>query len=206
MKERYPIDRDSEDKSVDGMAQQLRESSAGNRLNRAPTYGEVSQAMKAEALDKIISQQQKTLARVGTNGRTDLTDLAAVQATANRFLEACKKASVIPTVSGLSAALGYSRQWVCEQARKPGEVGKFLSALFSAFSAILEQMGLLRMTSEPVSIFLMKNGAVGLSDRFDIMHEQPTDNTDDDEGMSEERIRRIYQWLEEGQVEDDTED
>lgn len=203
MKERYPIDRDSEDKSVDGMAQQLKESSAGNRLNRSPTYGEVSQAMKAEALDKIVSQQQKMLTRISANGRTDLTDLAAVQATANRYLEACKKATVVPTISGLAAALGFSRQWICEQARKPGAVGQYLSALFSAFSAVLEQMGLLRMASEPVSIFLLKNGNVGLSDRYDVMHEQPTDNTDDEE-MSEERIRRIYQWLEEGQVEDDT--
>lgn len=182
MKERYPIDRDGEDKSVDSMAQQLRENSGGNRLNRAPTYGEVSQAMKAEALDKIIGQQQKTLSRVSTTGRTDLTDLAAVQATTNRYLEACKKSSVIPTVSGLSAALGYSRQWITEQARRPGEVGQYLSALFSAFSAVLEQMGLLRMTSEAVSIFLLKNGAVGLSDRYDIAHDQPTDNTDDELG------------------------
>lgn len=182
MRERYPIDRDGEDKSVDSMAQQLRENSGGNRLNRAPTYGEVSQAMKTEALDKIISQQQKTLSRVSTNGRTDLTDLAAVQATANRYLEACKRATVVPTVSGLSAALGYSRQWVCEQARRPGAIGQYLSALFSAFSAVLEQMGLMRMTSEPVSIFLLKNGSVGLSDRYDIAHDQPTDNTEDELG------------------------
>ena len=202
MRERYPIDRDSEDKSVDAMAEQLRESSAGNRLNRAPTYGEVSQAIKAEVLDKIVTEQQKTLNRVSATGRTDLTSLEEVQATANRYLEACKKATVIPTVSGLSAALGYSRQWICEQARKPGAIGQYLSALFSAFSAVLEQMGLMRMTSEAVSIFLMKNGAVGLSDRYDIAHEQPTDNTDDE--FSAKRIEDIYKWLEEGRVEDDT--
>ena len=80
MRERYPIDRDSEDKSVDAMAEQLRESSAGNRLNRAPTYGEVSQAIKAEVLDKIVTEQQKTLNRVSATGRTDLTSLEEVQA------------------------------------------------------------------------------------------------------------------------------
>ena len=47
MPEKYPIRREA-GQSVDDMAQQMRRSSAGNKLNRALTYGEISAELKKE--------------------------------------------------------------------------------------------------------------------------------------------------------------
>ena len=193
MGEKYPIRREA-GQSVDDMAQQMRRSSAGNKLNRAPTYGEVSAELKAETLANVISQTQMNLAKLGQEDRVkrvDLTDLNAVREAADSYLQACKIAGVVPTISGFSAALGYSRQWICKVAEKQTEVGGYLSALFAAFSSCLEQMSLMRQTDPATSIFLMKNGSVGMTDRLDVTA-QPVFDPDNKPEMSVEDILKRY--------------
>lgn len=166
MGEKYPIRRDSE-QSADDMAEQMRRTSAGNKLNRSPTYSEVSAELKAETLGRIIEQQQASLAKLGDSGkinRVDLNSLDAVRQAADKYLQACRLAAVVPSISGLSAALGYSRQWICMVAEKQTEVGFYMSALFASISSCLEQMSLMRQTDAATSIFLMKNGSVGMTD------------------------------------------
>lgn len=170
MPEKYPLRREG-GQTVDEMAQQMRRRSAGNRLNRAPTYGEVSAELKAETLGNVIAQTQSSLERLGRENhvnRVDLNNLNAVREAADNYLQACKLAAVVPSISGFSAALGYSRQWVCKVAEKHTEVGNYMSALFAAFSSCLEQMSLMRQTDPATSIFLMKNGSVGMTDRTEI--------------------------------------
>lgn len=197
MGEKYPIRREA-GQSVDDMAQQMRHSSAGNKLNRSPTYGEVAAALKAETLANVITQTQTSLAKLGKDGRVnrvDLNDLGAVQEAANGYLQACKAAAIIPSISGLSAALGYSRQWLCEVAKKATEVGYFLSTLFAAFSSCLEQMALMRQCSEATSIFLMKNGSVGMTDRLDVTAQAVTDPTPEKEWSAKEiALRYGFEW------------
>ena len=199
MPEKYPIRREA-GQSVDSMAQQMRRNSAGNKLNRAPTYGEVSAELKKEILDSVIAQTQSNLAKLGKDSRVnrvDLNDLNAVRDAADNYLQACKQAAVIPSISGLSAALGYSRQWICRIAEKQTEVGAYMSALFAAISSILEQMSLAKATDNATSIFLMKNGAVGMTDKLDVTAQTVVDPTQPEELSAEDIARRyLPEWKE----------
>lgn len=193
MPEKYPLRREA-GQSVDDMAQQMRRRSAGNKLNRAPTYGEVSAELKAETLGNVIAQTQSNLEKLGRGdrvNRVDLNDLNAVREAADNYLQACKLAAVVPSISGFSAALGYSRQWVCRIAEKQTEVGNYMSALFAAFSSCLEQMSLMRQTDPATSIFLMKNGSVGMTDRLDVTAQAISEPTEQRE-MSADEIAKRY--------------
>lgn len=193
MPEKYPMRREA-GQSVDDMAQQMRRRSAGNKLNRAPTYGEVSAELKAETLGNVIAQTQSNLEKLGRGdrvNRVDLNDLNAVREAADNYLQACKLAAVVPSISGFSAALGYSRQWVCRIAEKQTEVGNYMSALFAAFSSCLEQMSLMRQTDPATSIFLMKNGSVGMTDRLDVTAQAISEPTEQQE-MSVDEIAKRY--------------
>ena len=151
--------------TVEEMACQMEAAKQGNRL-----YNQVSAELKTQQFADALNQQMELLAGVKKNGKIDLDDLAAVEATATRYLESCRRANVVPTILGLSAALGYSRKAVWEFITRHPESrsAQYLDALRSAFAAVLAQLGLSRNCSEAVSIFLLKNSGQGLTDKTEI--------------------------------------
>lgn len=70
--------------SVEEMTAQLAGSKEGNHLYtpKAGTYKEVSDALKAEALDAAIDHQLDLLAAAKRRGRVNLNDVDEVEATA----------------------------------------------------------------------------------------------------------------------------
>ena len=159
-----PIERRA-GQTVEEMACQMEASKAGNRM-----YNQVSAELKAQQFDAIIGQQLELLAGVRKDGRVDLNNLEAVQATAERYLRSCQLSGIAPTMMALSAALGYCRkslwQYISNNPETPS--GRYLSILQTTFAAILAQLGLTRNTSEAVSIFLLKNSGQGLVDRAEV--------------------------------------
>lgn len=186
-----PIERKA-GQTVEEMACQMEASKAGNRMYKAQ-YNEVAAELKAQQFDAIIGQQLELLAGVRKDGKIDLDNLAAVEATATRYIESCKRAGVVPTILGLSAALGYSRKTVWQYITQHPESrsAQYLDALRSAFAAVLAQLGLTRNTSEAVSIFLLKNSGQGLTDKteLDISAHQESPLG---EKTSTEELRRKY--------------
>ena len=182
-----PIERRA-GQTVEEMACQMEASKAGNRM-----YNQVSAELKAQQFDAIIGQQLELLAGVRKDGKIDLDNLAAVEATATRYIESCKRAGVVPTILGLSAALGYSRKTVWQYITQHPEsrTAQYLDALRSAFAAVLAQLGLSRNCSEAVSIFLLKNSGQGLTDKteLDISAHQESPLG---EKTSTEELRRKY--------------
>ena len=165
---KYPIERKA-GQSIEEMACQMEAAKQGNRLYRAQ-YNEVAAELKAQQFADALNQQMELLAGVKKNGKIDLNDITAVEATATRYLESCRRANVVPTILGLSAALGYSRKAVWEFITRHPEsrTAQYLDALRSAFAAVLAQLGLSRNCSEAVSIFLLKNSGQGLVDRAEV--------------------------------------
>ena len=165
---KYPIERKA-GQSIEEMACQMEAAKQGNRLYRAQ-YNEVAAELKAQQFADALNQQMELLAGVKKNGKIDLNDITAVEATATRYLESCRRANVVPTILGLSAALGYSRKAVWEFITRHPESrsAQYLDALRSAFAAVLAQLGLSRNCSEAVSIFLLKNSGQGLTDKTEI--------------------------------------
>ena len=182
-----PIERRA-GQSIAEMTAQMQEAKQGNRL-----YNQVSAELKNQQFAAALDQQIELLAGVRKDGKIDLDNLAAVEATATRYIESCKRAGVVPTILGLSAALGYSRKTVWQYITQHPESrsAQYLDALRSAFAAVLAQLGLSRNCSEAVSIFLLKNSGQGLTDKteLDISAHQESPLG---EKVSTEELKRKY--------------
>lgn len=184
--------------TVEQMTEQMEAAKQGNRL-----YNQVSAELKAQQFSAALDQQIELLAGVKKNGKIDLDNLAAVEATATRYIESCKRASVVPTILGLAAALGYSRKAVWEFITKHPESksAQYLDALRSAFAAVLAQLGLSRNTSEAVSIFLLKNSGQGLVDRAEVdiaaRQESPLGEKADPEELRRKYLEDAYGLIDE---------
>ena len=191
-----PIDRRA-GQSIEEMTAQMQEAKAGNRMYKAQ-YNEVAAELKAQQFDAIIGQQLELLAGVRKDGRVDLNNLEAVQATAERYLRSCQLSGIAPTMMALSAALGYCRkslwQYISNNPETPS--GRYLSILQTTFAAILAQLGLTRNTSEAVSIFLLKNSGQGLVDRAEVdisaKAESPLGEKADPEALRRKYLEDAY--------------
>ena len=187
-----PIERKA-GQTVEEMACQMEASKAGNRM-----YNQVSAELKAQQFDAIIGQQLELLAGVRKDGRVDLNNLEAVQATAERYLRSCQLSGIAPTMMALSAALGYCRkslwQYISNNPETPS--GRYLSILQTTFAAILAQLGLTRNTSEAVSIFLLKNSGQGLTDKTELdisaHQESPLGEKADPEALRRKYLEDAY--------------
>lgn len=180
--------------TVEEMTSQLAGSREGNRLytQKQGTYKEISDALKAEALDSIIDQQLELLATAKRRGRVNLNNVDEVEATATAYMTSCKQAGVYPTMLGFAAACGYSRKSIYEFISKNrGKSVDYLDGLRSSWAAIIAQMGLARQCSESVSIFLLKNSGQGMADKAEIDIAPKTENPLGEQKDPEE-LRRKY--------------
>lgn len=180
--------------TVEEMTAQLAGSKEGNRLYtpKQGTYKEISDALKAEALDSIIDQQLDLLATAKRRGRVNLNNVDEVEATATAYMTSCKQAGVYPTMLGFAAACGYSRKSVYEFISKNrGKSVDYLDGLRSSWAAIIAQMGLARQCSESVSIFLLKNSGQGMADKAEIDIAPKVENPLG-ERIGPEELRRKY--------------
>lgn len=183
--------------SIEEMTAQMQEAKQNNKMYKAQ-YNEVAAELKAQQFDAIIGQQLELLAGVRKDGRVDLNNLEAVQATAERYLRSCQLSGIAPTMMALSAALGYCRkslwQYISNNPETPS--GRYLSILQTTFAAILAQLGLTRNTSEAVSIFLLKNSGQGLVDRAEVdisaKAESPLGEKADPEALRRKYLEDAY--------------
>lgn len=164
---RYPMKRQA-GQTVDEMAAQMVESSAGNRLNKM--YPEASAEVKRQALSDVVNQQRELMKLSKDRGRRiDLNDLDEVEKCVDDYLQSCVKANCFPTMMGFAAASGYSRKSIYQYIQNhKTESARYLDNLRSSWAAILAQMGLARHASEAVSIFLLKNSGQDLTDRCEL--------------------------------------
>lgn len=183
--------------TITEMTEQMQEAKQGNRMYKAQ-YNEVSAQIKEQQFSAALDQQMELLAGVKKNGKIDLDNLNAVEATATRYIESCKRAGVVPTILGLSAALGYSRKTVWQYITQHPESrsAQYLDTLRTVFASILAQLGLSRNTSEAVSIFLLKNSGQGLTDKTEIdiaaRQESPLGERADPEELRRKYLEDAY--------------
>lgn len=166
-RERAPLRREA-GQSVEEMTEQMKrhkaERSPKNRL-----YPEVSNELKAAALNNAIAQQQRLLEQAESRGRIDLDNLDAVKAACAGYLESCRLAGVFPSMTGLAPSMGMSRQTLYAYIRNNAttESARYLDSVRSAISAVVEQAALSRSASEAVAIFVLKN-SVDMADRVEL--------------------------------------
>lgn len=178
--------------SAEEMAAQMVEAKQNSRLyGSRQQYNELSAQLKHEALISAIDQQQQLLAKARERGKVDLNNLDELQAAVNEYLESCKQAGVIPSMMGLAPSLGYSRQNIYLYISKHAtESARFLDTLRTSWAAIVQQLGLSRVASEPVAIFVLKNSGQGMVDKLDITAQ--TGAPDLEKGMSREELEAWF--------------
>lgn len=131
-------------------------------------YPEVAEAVKAQKISEAVGLHKALLGRFEHKAR--LEDTEAVKAVANDYLNSCQASAQIPTLCGLSAALGYSRTAVYRfMSKNPyHETTEYIDAFRSASAAIIAQGSLSRTLDCATAIFLLKNSGQGLSDKQEL--------------------------------------
>lgn len=180
---------------AEDMALQLQASKRSKLYDTKPAkYNEISDAIKTEALQNSIAAQRSILSEAYRRGRVDLNDAEAVRAQADEYMRACETAATFPTMLAFAASLGISRQRLYAYIRENpfSKTTEFLDQLRSSWAAIIAQASLSKMADPATSIFLLKNGGQGLTDRQELEVVPPKDPlapvTD-----PEERRRRIME-------------
>lgn len=142
----------------------------------------------SEKMREVIRNATKGLDRQPIS----LADTAAVQVTAEAYVDSCIRTPILPTRSGLSLALGHSRIAIFDfMKRNPGhKTSVYLQKLFDSFSEALDHAALSGVTQPVYSIFVQKSvyGRVD-NPQFDELSDVPEPEPDVDE------IARRYDWL-----------
>ena len=181
--------------SVEEMAEQL-EGTGHSRLYATgkASYPEASSRVKADSVRAAIDQTAEMLELLRSRGKVDLDSLEEVQFTVEMYTESCKKAGIIPTMLGFSAACGISRPTLYRYiATRRNATVEYLEAVRTAWSSILASQALARNASEAVGIFLLKNSSQGLRDDAASEIIQPPDENEIFQKADE--IVRKYQDL-----------
>lgn len=154
-------------------------------------YKEQSDRLRNAAIGKDLESKLSLLNTVERRGKTDLHDTARVKEITGEYLERCRDDGQIPTVMGLSAALGISRRWLnMFMAENPSHATTAFLDVYKELSAdAIAQAGLGRFISETLSIFILKN-CNGWSDRIEIEATQSAQPLGDsvDRATLEQRI------------------
>lgn len=131
-------------------------------------YSEVSAEIKAAAIRAALLEGQALRKR--HPDKVDISNLAALQEAAEQYENSCAAVGVIPSFIGLCAVLNVSRQWLYEYCSKNpnSDTARYLDTLRHQWAATRQQLAELRLTSEAVSIFMLKNAKLGLTDKAEV--------------------------------------
>ena len=107
--------------------------------------------------------------------RTDLHDLTAVKEVAERYIQRCSEASILPNFEGLCASLGISRKWGYEFCRNHEEdkTAQYLNNLRLSMASVRMSLSESKVIDCASAIFILKNSGFGFADRIDIQPSEP---------------------------------
>lgn len=144
---------------------------------RRKIYKEASDEHKGGVLAADLERKALALRESIRKNRVDWDNLEDVQRRCLEYLETCKEAQSIPTVSGLAVfALGVSRQGLNEYLRAHPSTGtaQFLQQMKDIFADTLETSALNNNINSIMTIFILKND----HDRADRVQVEPVKPAD----------------------------
>ena len=154
-------------------------------------YKEISDEHKSEQISLSIKSTANALRDAINAPKVNLSDTPQVQERTFMYLEACSLSSYFPSVMGLSAALGCSRQnlhrWLLSHPDHP--TTDFVNMVKDGMADVLTNASLHNNANSIQAIFQLKNGH-GFADRVEIAPVVP--NTQIDSDYNAEEIRRRY--------------
>ena len=112
----------------------------------------------ADEIGKIVSRAQKMLELATDEGRRfELSDLASVNRIAVQYLGACAAAQTMPSVTGMAAALGRTRDALYRYARTHKDFGQWLDAFSDTCGEALAAAALKGAVNNVMAIFVLKS-------------------------------------------------
>ena len=149
-------------------------------------------AVRADTVREIVNLKRKVLAKAPV--MTDLNDVEAVRQKADEYLEHCSEIGFIPSFVGLAAALGCSRKTLYQHADGDTETARFLKQLRSLFTDCRIAAADRNAAPESMTIFLLKNGGEGFTDRVEIQPLEPK-SPFENMGDPEQARRRLIEAI-----------
>ncbi len=162
-----------------------------------------TQVVRSETIRQIVGSKRELLEK--SSVRVSLQDTDAVRQAADRYLSHCTEYAVLPSFVGLAATLGISRMYLYRflDQHRDSDTGRLLEQLRSLFTDARITAADRNAAPESLTIFLLKNGNEGFSDKHevDMAQHNPTNDPFRPEwawGMStEEYHKRLREHLEE---------
>lgn len=150
-----------------------------------------TQQIRKAAVQDVLLAETALLQKSST--RVDLRDTESVKQITVEFMQTCSGVGIVPTIEGLAARLGFSRNVFYRFLREnpEDETAQFLNKVRLMWAQArmgLAERGLL---DNAMSIFILKNSGLGMADRHEIEMDVETkqDRPDWAVGMSEDRYR-----------------
>lgn len=146
---------------------------ATQKRNKPKLYGEVNSELRAAQISNDVALRRQLLEQANKS-KVTLSDVREVKDRTNRYLAACQEAAVIPTMSGLALAFGYTRQGVYRHIREHegSESVKYLEVVQGLLEDCLVAAGLGKTADSAVAIFALKNH-FAYSDKLEIAPTAP---------------------------------
>lgn len=174
---------------VESMAEALAADKSRNGSSRK-IYKVESDAHKNEQISLSITNRNNALRNAINAPKVDLSNTQEVQERTHAYFEACSMSSCFPSVMGLSAALGCSRQnlnrWLLSHAEHPS--ANVINMAKDVMADLLVDSSLHNNSNPVMSIFVLKNNH-GFADRVEVAPITPERN---DSEYDPEDIRRRY--------------
>lgn len=175
--------------SVQSMAEALTANKEKNG-HKGKIYKEIADQHKSEQISLSVTSKNNALRQAINAPRVDLSNTQEVQERTFMYFEACSMSSSFPSVMGLAAALGCSRQnlnrWLLSHANHA--TTDFINIAKDLIADVVADAAMRNNAAQPMAIFVLKNNH-GFVDRVEVAPVTPERN---DSEYDPEDIRRRY--------------
>ena len=157
-----------------------------------PRYSPAETALvRMEAVSAIVDAQAKLLERAPT--KTDLNDVAAVEAVVNGYMQECARLGCIPNFEGAAASLGYSRRGLYDRIERypDSDVAAYLDRVRTAWASMRQMAADRGVADVTMSIFVLLNSSMGFTNQHQVEIKQP-ENPHDRFSHDDEELAKKY--------------
>lgn len=146
------------------------------KRNRQAIYKVEATAINQAAITDLITEAAEGMARIASAEKVPLDNVQAVQIVTGRYMQSCAEKSMMPTMSGLAGALGYTRQGIYNYIKRHGnsETAVWLQECSDRFGEIVMQAALSGNVSAIPAIFTVK-ARYGWREDLDLPLVEPTE-------------------------------
>lgn len=145
-------------------------------MKSGESYNEASSRLKAEAMESSINLHKKLL-EVGSSRRVNFRKIDELKPACEEFLDICAEYGQLPTFEKLATFLGVARCTLyLFLSEENTDATDYLRTLQTSFGSMMMDGALSRNLSEVMSIFVLKNSALGFQDKVSV-EALPIDNT-----------------------------